>query len=309
MLSKYLMVALSCAACLPLVHGCDTPQNRAVAQDVYVATRGPAWTNSFGWLTDAHLSEWFGITCNGTDIIGIDLHSNNLNGTLTDSISQLVALQTLDLSNNQLTGELPSSWSALVALTSLYLFTNQLTGELPSSWSALVALQTLDLDSNQLTGELPSSWSALVALQFLYLSYNQLTGNFDACQYPNAFQSGYLEVNNNSFSGRFNFSCFNVSTECEALQENVFSGNDFCGGSCGLPVCNAACNAIAGTAADGPNIAFGDYKSQSECCTACGGTANCVAAEWFASTGVCFLKSAIGIKTASANTTLLVFVG
>ena len=285
MLSKYLMVALSCAACLPLVHGCDTPQNRAVAQDVYVATRGPAWTNSSGWLTDAHLSEWFGITCNGTDIIGIDLYSNNLNGTLTDSISQLVALQTLDLGSNLLTGELPSSWSALVALTNL------------------------DLSNNQLTGELPSSWSALVALQNLYLNYNQLTGNFDACQYPNAFQSGYLEVNNNSFSGRFNFSCFNVPTECEALQENVFSGNDFCGGSCGLPVCNATCNAIAGTAADGPNIAFGDYKSQSECCTACGGTANCVAAEWFASTGVCFLKSAIGIKTASANTTLLVFVG
>ena len=140
MLSKYLMVALSCAACLPLVHGCDTPQNRAVAQDVYVATRGPAWTNSSGWLTDAHLSEWFGITCNGTDIIGIDLHSNNLNGTLTDSISQLVALQTLHLGSNLLTEELPSSWSALVALQFLYLNINQLTGELPSSWSALVAL-------------------------------------------------------------------------------------------------------------------------------------------------------------------------
>ena len=51
---------------------------------LYEATDGPNWLNSDGWLTDAPLREWYGV-------------STNADGRV----------DTLDLSGNSLTGEIP----------------------------------------------------------------------------------------------------------------------------------------------------------------------------------------------------------
>jgi hypothetical protein len=178
---RVLLGVLVCLAfCAISVHGqcaCDTPRHRAVLQDLYVATRGPVWLNSSGWLLPSvPVCDWYGLTCVGANITQINLATNNLNGTLTKSLGQLVALQYLYLSYNHLTGILPPEWAAMTAMNKLDLSYNQLTGILPPEWAAMTAMNKLDLSYNQLTGILPPEWAAMTALNHLDLSYNQLTG-------------------------------------------------------------------------------------------------------------------------------------
>jgi hypothetical protein len=178
---RVLLGVLVClAVCAISVHGqcaCDTPRHRAVLQDLYVATHGTGWYNSYGWLSpNVPVCYWYGIECVGANITEIVLPGNNLNGTLTKSLGQLVALGLLELSKNHLTGILPLEWAAMTALNQLELSNNHLTGILPPEWAAMTAMSYLHLYNNQLTGLLPPKWAAMTALQELDFNSNQLTG-------------------------------------------------------------------------------------------------------------------------------------
>ncbi|CAI7830095.1 unnamed protein product, partial [Closterium sp. NIES-53] len=72
-----------------------------------------------------------------------NLWSNNLTGSIPDSISALTALEYLRISYNYLTGSVPDSISTLKELTGLSLSYNSLTGSIPDSISALTALEFL----------------------------------------------------------------------------------------------------------------------------------------------------------------------
>jgi Leucine-rich repeat (LRR) protein len=61
----------------------------------------------------------------------------------------------LDLHNNQLIGTIPPEIGNLTNLTSLRLDDNQLTGEIPSEIGNLTNLNSLFLDNNQLSGIIP----------------------------------------------------------------------------------------------------------------------------------------------------------
>ena len=81
--------------------------------DFYSTTTG--WINSYGWgSTSVPICNWHtGITCNGTDIAGINLGGNGITGTLPPSWSSMTQLQQLGLYSNNLTGTLPPSWSSM----------------------------------------------------------------------------------------------------------------------------------------------------------------------------------------------------
>lgn len=121
---------------------------------------------SFNWLTQ--LSE---SVSQLIQLQSLDISSNQLT-ELPKSIGQLTKLQTLDISYNQL-AQLPESIGQLTQLQWLNISDNQLT-ELPESIGQLTQLQTLYISRNQLT-ELPKSIGQLTQLQYLYLDNNQLT--------------------------------------------------------------------------------------------------------------------------------------
>ncbi|KAL9663302.1 hypothetical protein QQ045_028142 [Rhodiola kirilowii] len=80
---------------------------------------------------------WEGLNCSFTDsdvprIIALNLSSSNLNGIITDHISNLKLLEQLDLSNNSLTGSVPDFLSKMTSLKYLNLKGNSLTGVVPS---------------------------------------------------------------------------------------------------------------------------------------------------------------------------------
>jgi RHS repeat-associated protein len=144
---------------------------------IYNATGGANWTNKTGW-GDPFATSWYGVVqdANG-HIIGLDLQSNHLVGTIPSDIGQLTYLTHLNLGVNELSGTLPSTITDLVNLQYLNLQYNTISGSLPANLGNLDDLVTLYLRHNQFTGSIPTSIGSLVNLQYLHLEDNQITGS------------------------------------------------------------------------------------------------------------------------------------
>ncbi len=56
--------------------------DRAVLVAFYHATDGPNWRRSDNWLTDAPLSEWYGVQISVGRVLGLKLKDNNLTGPI-----------------------------------------------------------------------------------------------------------------------------------------------------------------------------------------------------------------------------------
>ena len=157
----------------------DARTDRQALVVLYRRTGGTdgTWRNSTNWLTDAPLSEWYGVT---TDSFGrvtaLNLWANNISGEIPPAVGDLRLMVTLKLDENRISGELPNALGNLASLQELGLSDNQLDGEIPSSIGNLSSLLSLNLSQNQLDGDIPSSIGDLAALHVLNLSRNQLTG-------------------------------------------------------------------------------------------------------------------------------------
>ncbi|WP_428273462.1 Ig-like domain-containing protein [Candidatus Palauibacter sp.] len=158
------------------VTACPNP-DRAALVALYEATGGPDWVAHSGWLTDAPLGDWFGVTTDESGrVTGLNLSANNLNGSIPAELGSLGNLTTLALHTNGLTGPIPSELGSLGKLTLLWLHANGLTGPIPSELGSLGNLTTLWLHTNGLTGPIPSELGGLANLTGLWLDTNQLTG-------------------------------------------------------------------------------------------------------------------------------------
>jgi len=146
---------------------------------LYNSTHGENWTHKDGWngvpgTECSNSTPWFGVGCDATSshVIEIDLHNNNLTGSIP-FFSGLAKLGYFAVNSNQLTGAIPSL-SGLTNLDTFYAYSNQLTGEIPPL-SGLTNLHWFVVSSNQLTGAIPSL-SGLTNLTYFYVNSNQLTG-------------------------------------------------------------------------------------------------------------------------------------
>ena len=95
------------ATCDPLppadVH--DTDGLKAL----YDATNGDNWHRNDNWLTDAPLSEWYGVTIDFDGRVSeLNLNHNGLNGELPSALGNLTNLKALNLRVNRITGRIPS---------------------------------------------------------------------------------------------------------------------------------------------------------------------------------------------------------
>jgi hypothetical protein len=167
---------------------------------LYYDTQGQNWRQKGNWLTTNLPCAWYGITCSGGNVTGIELDDNRLFGTVTAGFAQLTELESLNLSFNSLTGTFPQAILQLGKLQTLDLWSNALEGAIPAALGNLSALIYLDLSFNRFSGQLPATLSNLSALQRLFVEDNQLSGAI-----PSGFgqlsQLGVLWLANNSFSG------------------------------------------------------------------------------------------------------------
>ena len=109
-----------------------------------------AGTATLNWAADTPMSEWEGVTTDGTPlrVTQLNLSRKGLTGEIPAQLGNLSNLTQLNLRSNQLTGDIPAELGNLSNLTFLGLYNNQLTRELPQSLTGLTMLEWLIFYNN-----------------------------------------------------------------------------------------------------------------------------------------------------------------
>lgn len=144
---------------------------------IYDATGGPGWLNNAGWKGAAGTEcDWFGVDCDSeqANVLSVQLHDNNLTGTIPAAIGQLTEVRSIFLSRNQLDGPIPSTIGALKKLERFEANGTGLDGPLPNSIGDLSALGYLDLSYGEFTGPIPDL--SRTKLAYLSLAENRFSG-------------------------------------------------------------------------------------------------------------------------------------
>ena len=155
---------------------------------LYEATDGPNWRYNTNWLSDAPLSDWYGVNTNSAGrVVSVYLKgtpgsffrgatSHGLSGQLPPELGNLSYLTTLNLGINAISGSVPIELGNLSRLNQLNLEDNDLSGSIPMEFGNLASLTALRVANNQLNGPVPSEIGNLEQLVVLDLSGNQLSG-------------------------------------------------------------------------------------------------------------------------------------
>jgi DNA-binding beta-propeller fold protein YncE/Leucine-rich repeat (LRR) protein len=128
---------------------------------IYNAMGGTAWTNKSNWLS-GKMSTWHGVIESAGRVRGLNLKSNNLQGSIPAAVGNLTQLISLDLQGNKITS-LPSEFGNLSFLQTLNLSNNLLTGAFPAFIPSLQNLTALKINGNSLTGTASLSTSTYIA--------------------------------------------------------------------------------------------------------------------------------------------------
>ncbi|XP_050237381.1 probable LRR receptor-like serine/threonine-protein kinase At3g47570 [Mercurialis annua] len=133
--------------------------------------------NHFGYGKDDDLKFLYGLT-NATDLLDLNMGSNNLGGTLPEQIANFSRkLELFNINSNEIHGKIPTGIESLVNLNVFTALWNNLSGTIPSGIGKLENLVFLSLYGNYLVGNIPSSLGNLTNLIAIHLSFNQLKGN------------------------------------------------------------------------------------------------------------------------------------
>ena len=152
-----------------------------VLRALYESTGGDNWHQNRGWdftsvPTAEELSRWARLQTNKFVLTGLNLHSNNLVGSIPAELGQLSTLEWLYLSDNSLKGAIPAELGQFQQLGLLYLYDNKLFGSIPVELGQLSRLKQLDLSRNSLSGPIPESLGQLGQLTHIFLGDNSLSG-------------------------------------------------------------------------------------------------------------------------------------
>lgn len=128
-----------------------------------------------------HFCRWQGVACGKHGhrrgrVVGLDLGSLGLVGTISPSISNLTYLRKLHMPMNQFSGHIPHELGLLGDLKHLNLSDNALGGEIPVDLSRCSKLQTISLWYNNLQGTIPANLSRCSVLRTIELFANYLEG-------------------------------------------------------------------------------------------------------------------------------------
>ena len=128
---------------------CPPLSQRDVLEAFYDATGGPNWNNSDNWLTDAPLSQWYGVNADGSgNVTGLYLDWNFVIGRIPSELGGLSHLKDVylggnPLQENALEGAVPDEIGELANLYHLWVGNNAgLSGAVPTGMTGLSSLES-----------------------------------------------------------------------------------------------------------------------------------------------------------------------
>lgn len=152
---------------------------------LYRETNGDNWKNNTNWLSEAPISEWYGITCDEDGFVTeINLGDNALSGEIVSGLNDLSKLRRLDVSNKG---------TSEITISSLNVSYNHALEYLDCSNQSLLhldlsnnpALEYLDCSDNQLQ-TISSGGPIGIGLDVTkctVLTHLDCSGNYDLNQY------------------------------------------------------------------------------------------------------------------------------
>ena len=201
--------------------------DRAALVALYNATGGSNWRVSNNWLTNAQLSDWFGVntdTATGR-VTELGLGNVGLTGSIPAIIGNLDQLQDLHLGQSQMTGPIPPEVGKLTNLTQLHIGAAGVGGPIPSELQNLTNLEELILFGNSLTGPIPTWLGDLTNLVEVNLAENELTGGIPS-ELESLTNLLQLALYDNALTGTIPSWLGNLT----GLLGLYLSGNDFSSG-------------------------------------------------------------------------------
>jgi|GEM_PF-3848071 len=202
-----------CINAEPLIEACSDRDKRAL-EALYAETNGANWVSP--WNLGNQMNTWTGVTLNGNGcVVGLDLTSRNLNGSLPSEIGDLLDLETLRLNYNTLSGKIPKEIGSLNKLKTLFISNNDLSGKIPPSIQFLTNLENLNLSYNKITGDMPEEIVRLDALNTLSLTNNNLSGCYKPplIELCSKFSNNSISLSNN-FNSSWGAFCSSNSGIC-----------------------------------------------------------------------------------------------
>lgn len=132
-LSKFYLCSILVALCFQARMACNSNERSALSGfSNCLTSKIEAWNSS-----TADCCAWNGVTCDNSTslsrrVIGLELGSKRLTGTVCESLAELEHLRILNLSNNFLHGTIPSKLFSLQNLEVLDLSKNNFAGPIPA---------------------------------------------------------------------------------------------------------------------------------------------------------------------------------
>ncbi|KAM0848822.1 hypothetical protein ACQ4PT_054135 [Festuca glaucescens] len=187
-------------------------------------------------------------------LVYLTLNQNALTGIIPPELANLTTIQMLRLDENFLEGDIPDGLARLPRLQLFNVYGNRLTGEIPLGFFNMSSLRGFSIAKNAFHGELPpDAGTRSPNLLYLYLAGNRLSGPIPA-SLANATQLQVISLANNSFTGQVppeigrlclhslqlssneltasdvgGWEFLDNLTNCHALYEILFDGNNISG--------------------------------------------------------------------------------
>jgi hypothetical protein len=156
-------------------------------------------------------------------LTGLDLSFNQIVGTLSSEIGNLVSLRLLSVEYNYFYGTVPFSlYQNLIHLRYIYFTNNNFTGTIPYELENLWHLEYYYASNNQFFGTIPEKFKFVVYTLVFDVSSNLLSGSFPASSLIYAQNLGELLLFSNSFTGNWEFL---PSLSYLYLYDNFFNGS------------------------------------------------------------------------------------
>lgn len=199
------------------------------------------FNNAFDSSIPTSLSE-----CNS--LVRIQVHNNQVCGTIPLGFGKLPKIRRLELANNDPTGSIPTDLASSPSLSFIDISGNLLQSTLPSTILSLPNLQTLMVSNNNLGGRIPDQFQDCPSLSVLDLSSNHFTGmiptSIASCQ-----KLVTLSLKNNQLGGEIPESISMMpSLAILDLSNNTLTGEipEHFGSSPALEMLNVSHNKLVG---------------------------------------------------------------